>query len=1129
MKLKKLFCSLLAAAVSISAIPVLAVETDDFIDVEKNSQLYGAVNLLKDSGIVNGVGGDRYAPDMTVTRADFAVIADKAFEFDKIQDVTFSDVFYDDYYQASVNNIASAGIINGYDDGTFKPKQVINKQEAAVILVRIYEELTGKKVFANCSAKEFIDYNNLAQWSKSYIDKAYFLGLIDPIRENEIGAIEPFSRGDTAIAVSRLIMTLNDRQEPDFNLPTNIIQWNRGNIFVGDETMGFTLETGNDSVEYIVTDYYEKIIDRGIVPVRNGKVDFTFENYAPGYYEVDFYSTDDSNIKHKIKKTSMCLLEEYDFDSVDPESSAFGINMHCDRGMTGWAYDHVEEASILGAKHIRDGYEWSGIETTKGNYTALKSRIEEYYDRLNAHNMSIIIVTGFNNKFYDNGATPYTDEGRKAYANFSKSFYDLYEADQAQEIYNEFWGPQFGDRGNGPADGLPEYYAPLLKTVYETIKKEHPDATLSFCVGHNDWSGYAGWRRDLFKLGALEYCDVINLHQYGGVTRISDECVENVLRVKFDELKNDIMEFAPDKMNLPMWNTETGGNTSTNNNGSSEETIAQHIPRIYALNVAAGIERVYFYDLVDDGNTDSEHEDRFGLLRAFGSEYGNYTPKPSFVSYSVLARQLTGMNFVSNKNFENGVEWNIFKGNGKTVNMLNTRSTPTEQVYVDTAIYADSDVVITDIMGNKKTYTPVNGKIYLTLNGDALYIEGIINDIKEEKAVTLTPDTWISTGVTYNIMTSGSDSDLSSNMTMSVDGNECGLGNNMPINELHEINTRKVVFELKHDGVACGRLIEPVTSDEKYSVSLDVILQLNKETSNYETIVKTNIINHSPNAININSVLLNIDGVETEHFIDEVIDANQEKTVPISVGAADFGSSHNIYARMKIDGEMSSVIDASGKFQYRGIEEKTIVVDGVLDEGIANGRSLSLEKDGERFALASDGSKYNGAEDLSGTVWITYDNENLYITADIVDANHNSAAVNDQIWKNDCIQIDFHQHQTEAYSATKSYSEIGVSLLDNGEVGLWAWKSVKSFEDKSKPDGVIAAVKRDEKTKHIVYEVALSWDETAGIDINNIDRIDLSIAVNDCDKGIRKTAVELGGGIIYSKSPDKYNKYSLIR
>ena len=199
-----------------------------------------------------------------------------------------------------------------------------------------------------------------------------------------------------------------------------------------------------------------------------------------------------------------------------------------------------------------------------------------------------------------------------------------------------------------------------------------------------------------------------------------------------------------------------------------------------------------------------------------------------------------------------------------------------------------------------------------------------------------------------------------------------------------------------------------------------------------------------------------------------------------------------------------------------------------MDEGIENERSLSLEKDGERFALASDGSKYTGAEDLSGTVWITYDDENLYITADIVDENHNSPTADSMIWQNDGIQIDFYQHQTEAYAA-KDYTEIGVSLLDNGEVGLWSWKSVKPFENAAKPDGVVAAVKRNEGTKHTIYEVAVNWDKTAGIDINNIDRIDLSIAINDCDKGIRKTAVELGGGVVASKAPDKYNKYSLIR
>ena len=83
MKVKRLCSCLLLVCMLATTISAYAVEADGFVDVDKNSNLYGAVKLLNNMGIIEGVGDNRYAPNMTVSRADFAVIVDKAFKFEK--------------------------------------------------------------------------------------------------------------------------------------------------------------------------------------------------------------------------------------------------------------------------------------------------------------------------------------------------------------------------------------------------------------------------------------------------------------------------------------------------------------------------------------------------------------------------------------------------------------------------------------------------------------------------------------------------------------------------------------------------------------------------------------------------------------------------------------------------------------------------------------------------------------------------------------------------------------------------------------------------------------------------------------------------------------------------------------
>lgn len=1117
MKIKRIAAMLMAVQMAFSGVNAFA-EEEVFSDIDKSSDVYGAAKLLKGMGIIEGIGNNCFGPENTVTRADFAVMIDKAINPDGNLENEFNDVPADSYFANSIKKAASAGIIKGDENGSFNPYKTINKQEAAVILTKAYEYVIDNAIFAPEAAKGYSDYVLIPSWAKTYIDRTILTGLIMPVDENNIGAQNDFTRADTALSISKLITELGNREEPDTGKENDVEQWNRGNIFVGDEVMGFTFKTGNDVIEYVVTDYYNKIVEKKTVKVKGGQIDLTFPEYEPGYYEVGIYGADREGVKSEIFRTSMCLLEEYDFRSVDPETSGVAINMHNDRGASGWSYSLIEEAEIMGAKHVRDGYEWADIERSPGNYTVRKSTIQNYVDSIKEHNMTLTITTGFNNKYYDNGATPYTDAGRQAYANFSKSFFDLYGTDISQDMYNEFWGPQFGDRGDGPADGLPKYYTPLLKTIYSTIKAEYPDVTLHFCVGHDDWY------EELASLGALEYCDIINTHRYGG-NKNATVSLEEDLREFDQHLKDVIMKYAPDKIDAPIWVTETGGNTSTNQYGNTEETIAQHLPRIYAVWRQTGATRVYYYDLLDDGNSDGEHEDRFGLLRAFGSNYGYCTPKPSYVSVAAMARVLTGDKFVENKNFENGLEWNHFDVNGKDIHMLNTRGLPSKEENLDVAVYVDGDVQLTDIMGVKKSYKPVDGKIYLTLNGDPVYIEGNVTDVKEEKAVELKADDWIPTGREYGIKVYALNS-AANGMIFKLDGGRYVAGDVMQAQSFYTPETRKVVVEAEKDGVLCGRFTLNVTSQRNYNSAIDIGVEKREDSSEFDAIAKVTVQNNAPYEVYVNNALIKIDGENVEMSVNETLAANESKIFNFDIGKAVLGSNHTASVRVTTDGVLSDEVDAAGTFNYNAINKKTITVDGILDDGLDQVMGLNTIDHGEMFRLDSGGSSYGGDDDLSGKIWITYDDENLYISADITDDQHGAPSTGEQIWRNDGLQIDFAQHETAAYD-NNGLTEIGVGMLEDGSTALWVWKNVIDIGDSSKPNGVKAVATRN--GKHTYYEAAISWKDTAGIDINNISRIDISIAINDCDNNVRKTAIEVGGGIIYGKVPSKYNKYSLIR
>ena len=68
--------------------------------------------------------------------------------------------------------------------------------------------------------------------------------------------------------------------------------------------------------------------------------------------------------------------------------------------------------------------------------------------------------------------------------------------------------------------------------------------------------------------------------------------------------------------------------------GFAEAEQAHLLQTLYLSYLAAGVERVYFYDFHSDGDNPSEREDNFGIVR------WNYEPKPAYYAYREMSAAL---------------------------------------------------------------------------------------------------------------------------------------------------------------------------------------------------------------------------------------------------------------------------------------------------------------------------------------------------------------------------------------------------------------------------------------------------------------------------------------------------------
>lgn len=112
-----------------------------FTDVPYDHPYSTSISFLESYKIVEGYEDGTYKPESLINRAEFLKIALEAtkVELDSATPTGFSDVDESAWYAPYIRKAKNEGWIQGYPDGTFKPEQSINKVEALKMLGEIQQ------------------------------------------------------------------------------------------------------------------------------------------------------------------------------------------------------------------------------------------------------------------------------------------------------------------------------------------------------------------------------------------------------------------------------------------------------------------------------------------------------------------------------------------------------------------------------------------------------------------------------------------------------------------------------------------------------------------------------------------------------------------------------------------------------------------------------------------------------------------------------------------------------------------------------------------------------------------------------------------------------------------------------
>ncbi|WP_310877184.1 cellulase family glycosylhydrolase [Priestia megaterium] len=391
----------------------------------------------------------------------------------------------------------------------------------------------------------------------------------------------------------------------------------------------------------------------------------------------------------KRKKTFLALLttmlivgligcEEKDmkFPLENPPSIPKGLGVSIHSGTTEKDIQMIADA---GFKWVRIDIFWDRVERKKGEYNFSSTGYDKLNSLLKKYRIKPYYILDYSNKLYENDRSIITDEGRKAFADFTGAVTKRYRNQGgAWEIWNEpnidiFWKPQ------------PSYeqYSLLVKAIAPIIRKNDKSGlVIAPAVSTLNNNGLK-WLKEVFSRGILDEIDAVSVHPYR--TTSPETVSEDYTRV------NELIKQYSDK-DIPVVSSEWGYSIANKALHLTETQQATYMTRTLLINTKNKIPVSIWYDWKNDGTDLENKEHNFGIV------FNDRSHKLSYLAIQTLTTRL------KNYTFSNSI---VTDDNDKFI--LEFKNTRGRKALVYWTIGENSTITVPLESGKGKIYSMLGG------------------------------------------------------------------------------------------------------------------------------------------------------------------------------------------------------------------------------------------------------------------------------------------------------------------------------------------------------------------------------------------------------------------------------------
>lgn len=174
-----------------------------FLDVDPDAWYKDAVQFAYDNGLMTGTSATEFAPDVTTTRAMIVSILARLEGVTAADDAGFTDVD-DEWFATAVNWAANVGVVNGFEDNTFRPNDAITREQLAAILCN-YAAWKGEDVSARAELSRYSDAAAISSWATDVMRWAVAENLISGVTNDTLQPQGAATRAQVAAILQRFL------------------------------------------------------------------------------------------------------------------------------------------------------------------------------------------------------------------------------------------------------------------------------------------------------------------------------------------------------------------------------------------------------------------------------------------------------------------------------------------------------------------------------------------------------------------------------------------------------------------------------------------------------------------------------------------------------------------------------------------------------------------------------------------------------------------------------------------------------------------------------------------------------------------------------------------------------------